>query len=56
MREVEGVLPFSGSIASYKEKNRPVSGSSCKYFEKTEGELSYMSFPLLLNRRISRVF
>ena len=56
IREVEGVLPFSGRSASCKEKNRPTSSSTCIYFEKTEGEPNYMIFPLFLNKRISHVF
>ena len=56
IREVQGVQPFSGRIASYREKNKPTSSYTCKYFEKTEGELDCMSFPLLLNRRINCVF
>ena len=39
-----------------KEKDKPASGSTCKYFEKTEeGEPSCV-FVLLLNRRNSYVF
>ena len=44
IREVEGVLPFSERIASCREKNRPASGSTCKYFEKTKGDPDYIIF------------
>ena len=56
IREVERVLSFNGRIAIWREENKPTSGSSCKYFEKAEGDLECMSFCLFLNRRIICMF
>ena len=47
---------FNIRIPICREKVRPVSDSTCKYFENTEEGESSCVFFLLLNRRISCVF